>query len=128
MEEKIIEYLNKMAGSRFRPVPRNIKFIKDRMSEGYEYQDFIDVIDMKVKEWKGTKMQSYLRPATLFNGEKFDQYVGQVGMEEPKEEIKVPWDEKKLVSFAAQYDLHPGRGESLEVFRRRVENHLEVRH
>ena len=34
------------------------------------------MIDNKVDEWKGTKMENYLRPITLF-GSKFESYLNQ---------------------------------------------------
>ena len=41
-------------------------------------EDFKAVIDYKVSEWKGTKMEDYLRPETLF-GTKFESYLNSVG-------------------------------------------------
>ena len=34
-------------------------------------------MDNKVSEWKGTKMEKYLRPGTLFQALKFDGYLNQ---------------------------------------------------
>jgi uncharacterized phage protein (TIGR02220 family) len=31
-----------------------------------------------VREWKGTEMDMYLRPATLFNCAKFNSYAGML--------------------------------------------------
>jgi uncharacterized phage protein (TIGR02220 family) len=75
----ILEYLNsKIVGDRKKGFslvsPANRKFINARLSEGYTIQDLKDVIDLKVKDWKGTKYEDYLRPETLFNSTKFQTY------------------------------------------------------
>ena len=68
------------------------------IQEVYEYEnsieyeitvdDFKVVIDKKVKGWKGTNMEMYLRPETLF-GTKFEGYLNEI------ETNKVPkWEPK----------------------------------
>ena len=43
------------------------------------------MIVRKNRVWKGNaKMEEYLRPATLFNAEKFEQYMGELVV--PEEE------------------------------------------
>jgi len=84
--KEIIEYLNAKTGSKFQPVESNLKMIRARIKEGHSGETIKLVIDDKVLEWKGTSKAQYLRPATLFNAEKFNQYVGQVGMEKGNEE------------------------------------------
>lgn len=53
----------------------NRRFITARFAEGYSVDDLKSVIDLKVKEWKGTTMEEYLRPETLFNSTKFAGYI-----------------------------------------------------
>lgn len=73
----IIQYLNKATGKQYRvQVPKTQKLISARMSEGFDVDDFIVVIDRKCREWKGTDMEKYLRPETLF-GTKFEGYLNQ---------------------------------------------------
>ena len=74
--EQIITYLNEKAGKHFKPVDSNIKFIKARLKD-YTEEDLKAVIDKKVKDWKGTEWQDYLRPETLFNATKFESYLNQ---------------------------------------------------
>lgn len=74
----IIDYLNEKTGKEFKPVESNLKFIKARVGEGHSLDDLKAVIDRKVLEWSGSKMEQYLRPSTLFNAEKFNQYVGEL--------------------------------------------------
>ena len=48
--------------------------INARLAEGYTVENFYTVIDKKCAEWKGGKMEQYLRPETLF-GSKFENYL-----------------------------------------------------
>lgn len=80
--KEVIDYLNKVAGTRFKNTPANDKFINGRLSEGYTIEDFKAVIDKKVKDWlKDAKMRVYLRPETLFNATKFQSYLSEASFE-----------------------------------------------
>lgn len=73
----IVEYLNKTCGTRYKHSTVNTqKHIKARLRDGYVFEDFKTVIDKKAKEWKGTDMEKYLCPDTLF-GSKFEKYLNQ---------------------------------------------------
>lgn len=73
-----IEYLNQVTNSKYKPVEANIRLLRARFDEGHSVDDVCRVIDFKNGEWSGTKAEQYLRPATLFNAQKFNQYIGQV--------------------------------------------------
>lgn len=74
---QIVEHLNAAAGTKYRTRSDSTKrAIHARLAEGYVISDFITVIDKKVTEWKGTEMEKYLRPQTLF-GTKFESYLNQ---------------------------------------------------
>jgi uncharacterized phage protein (TIGR02220 family) len=76
--EEIITYLNKVAGKKFSPTDENnAKPIRKRLVEKYSFQDFKQVIDVKTPKWKGTDMDDYLRPQTLFGG-KFNAYLNEL--------------------------------------------------
>lgn len=76
--KQVIDYLNEQTGKSFHYTESNLKFIKARMNDGYNLEDFKTVIDKKCKEWKNdSKMQKYLRPETLFNATKFEGYLNQ---------------------------------------------------
>lgn len=81
---RILEFLNSKRSEKrgFRPTDVNLGFIIARLKEGYVEQEFKSVIAIKWREWKGTKMEEYFRPLTLFNCEKFNQYVGNLGKSE----------------------------------------------
>lgn len=74
---KIIDYLNVQSFQDYETNdPEAIKVIKSKIAEGFNYDDFKRVIDIKCKEWLGTKFDVYLRPSTLF-GNKFERYLNQ---------------------------------------------------
>lgn len=83
--ERVIEYLNQKTGKKFQPVDANLKFIRARIAESATWETLTGVIDLKCADWlTDPKMHEYLRPATLFNAEKFNQYVGLIGAPRPK--------------------------------------------
>jgi uncharacterized phage protein (TIGR02220 family) len=73
---QILDYLNSKAETSFSSKQgANLDLIISRMQEGYTSSDFKYVIDFKVKDWKGSDFQKYLRPMTLFNKAKFENYL-----------------------------------------------------
>jgi len=80
---EIINYLNAKTGKNFKPVESHAKHIRARLAEGHTLDDIRGVIDRKTDQWRGTDSAEYLRPATLFNAEKFNQYVGEIGQPMP---------------------------------------------
>lgn len=81
----ILGFLNERAGRAYRDNDANLDFIVARMREGYTAQQCKQVVAKKCREWGGDeKMAAYLRPATLFNRTKFNQYAGELVL--PQEE------------------------------------------
>ena len=77
--KEIVGYLNAKLGTRYLPAnEKTQRLLTARFNENKKYTvaDFKEVIDKKVKEWKGTEMEKYLRPETLF-GTKFESYLNQ---------------------------------------------------
>ena len=73
---EIIEYLNLKTGSKFKPTTKPyVQAIRSRLKEGYTVDDLKTVIDKKCREWKGTKLEKYLTPKTLFAPSHFDTYL-----------------------------------------------------
>jgi uncharacterized phage protein (TIGR02220 family) len=71
----VIEYLSHKTSGNFESnYPYTIELIQKLIDAGYHLEDFKYVIDVKYKEWKGTKFEIYLRPSTLF-GNKFESYL-----------------------------------------------------
>jgi uncharacterized phage protein (TIGR02220 family) len=72
---RIINHLNLKTGVIHNPAfPDTITKIEKLMKIGYVEKDFMDVINKKYNDWRGTKFEAYLRPSTLF-GEKFENYL-----------------------------------------------------
>lgn len=73
--KQIIDYLNLKCDTAYKSsADINKRHINARVKEGYKLDDFKNVIDKKVSEWKGTEYEKYLRPETLF-GSKFESYL-----------------------------------------------------
>lgn len=72
----IIDYLNEKNNSSYKK--NNIKTISllSKILKDYTLEDVKKVIDIKVKEWKGTDLEKFIRPETLF-GNKFESYLNQ---------------------------------------------------
>jgi len=82
--EKVIQHLNDKTGRNFKVATTNTRLINARLKEGATPTDLIAVINRKCDEWlNDPTMAQYLRPATLFNAEKFNGYVGQLGSPMP---------------------------------------------
>ena len=79
--DEIIAYLNEKTSSRYRSTDTTKKLIRARMEEGFTKEDFFTVIDNKVKTWKGTEWEKYLRPETLFCASKFQGYLNEKPVE-----------------------------------------------
>jgi uncharacterized phage protein (TIGR02220 family) len=77
LSEKVIDYLNKKSNSTYTLSKANIECLSARIKEGYSISDFIRVIDKKSKQWLGTEQQKYLRPITLFQAKKFENYLNE---------------------------------------------------
>lgn len=82
---EIVFYLNEKANTKYRSSSNKTKdLIKARWNEKFTLDDFKMVIDKKTTEWLHDKeMSKYLRPETLF-GTKFESYLNQKGIEQPK--------------------------------------------
>jgi len=74
--KEIIEHLNKVTGSKFKPsTPSTVTLINSLFRAKFTLRDIKGVIDLKCKEWGDTDLEKYLRPQTLFNINKFDGYL-----------------------------------------------------
>ena len=78
---EIIAYLNEKTSSRYRSTDSTKKLIRARLEEGFTKEDFFTVIDNKVKTWKGTEWEKFLRPETLFCASKFQGYLNEKPVE-----------------------------------------------
>ena len=71
-----LSHLNLVTGKSFRPVDTNLKPIASLLKT-YNKEVILRVIDNKVAKWKGTSMDDYLRPSTLFRASNFEAYANE---------------------------------------------------
>lgn len=77
--EEVISYLNLQANTNYKSNNKsNQRLISARVDEGHSVEDFKTVIDNMVAKWKGTEWEQYLRPQTLFQASKFENYLNFV--------------------------------------------------
>jgi uncharacterized phage protein (TIGR02220 family) len=56
--------------------------IKQRLRDGIADWQLKAIVSLKCEQWTGTDMEKYLRPATLFNKTKCEQYLGELPRED----------------------------------------------
>lgn len=81
----VINALNETTGSKFRLNNQNAaKLIGARIRvEKATLEDFLHIIKVKNASWKGTNMEAYLRPSTLFCSKHFEEYLNEKMPEDP---------------------------------------------
>lgn len=79
----VLEFLNQKTGKHFRPKATNLAMIRARLADGIHDWQLRAIISRKAHEWRGTEREMYLRPATLFNKTKCEQYLGELPAETP---------------------------------------------
>jgi uncharacterized phage protein (TIGR02220 family) len=99
--EEIINYLNLATGKNYKTTSViNRKFITQRLNDGFNIDDFKQVISVKTKNWLGSKMEQFLRPETLFSN-KFESYLNEnVVSNAPNSNLKNTYDQ---VSIATEF-------------------------
>jgi len=84
---EVILHLNKRLKTEYRTDSiKTLRLVRGRYNEGYRLEDFIKVIDTKVREWKNDeRFKKFLRPSTLFCRGHFEEYLQQCKMDGPRE-------------------------------------------
>ena len=78
LEERTIDYLNKLTGKNFTYTKGNLKEIKSQIKKGATQEQLKYVIDVKVNEWiNNDEMKKHLNPVTLFRDSNFERYLNQ---------------------------------------------------
>ena len=83
---QVIDYFNSICGTTY-TTKSNADIVIARMKEGYTISDFKIVIEKQYKRWKNTELEKYLRPNTLFQKSKFENYLNSRD-EQPASTIK----------------------------------------
>nr|DAX47376.1 MAG TPA: hypothetical protein [Caudoviricetes sp.] len=78
-ELEILENLNEITGSKFRPIKSNLTKIKALLKAEFTPQEIVEVIQLKTIQWKNNPtMAGYLCPTTLFRESNFEKYYNEV--------------------------------------------------
>lgn len=76
---EVLTFLNEKTGRAYRLVDSNINMIVNVLKSDVTVMDCRKVIAKKYRDWIGDeKMQSCIRPKTLFKKDNFEQYLGEV--------------------------------------------------
>lgn len=77
--KEVLDYLNAKTGKVFRHKPVNLGSIEARLDDGITEEQLKAIVDAKCQDWlDNPEMAQYLRPSTLFNRTKCEQYLGQL--------------------------------------------------
>jgi len=88
---QVIEFLNGKTGRSYEANGPNLEFVLARLKDGATVEDCRAVVAKKCREWAADeKMANYLRPATLFNREKFASYRGELSAPVPELKVAMP--------------------------------------
>lgn len=79
---EVLLFLNAKSGKKFRAVDVNLTPILARLKSGISVESLKMIIAFKNREWGGTDMAQYLRPSTLFNATKCEQYLGEIDVDD----------------------------------------------
>ena len=91
-EIEILNYLNELAGKRFKRIKSNINPISARLKDGYTLEELKEIIQVKTLEWKNNEvMNTHLCPTTLFRPSNTDKYLNQI--------IAIKQDPKKYAKY-----------------------------
>ena len=78
-ELEILDSLNEITGSKFRPIKSNLTKIKALLKAEFTPQEIVEVIQLKTIQWKNNPtMAGYLCPTTLFRESNFEKYHNEV--------------------------------------------------
>lgn len=78
-EIEILDKLNEITGSKFRPIKSNLTKITALLKADFSEKDILEVIQLKTIQWKNNpKMAGYLCPTTLFRESNFEKYINEV--------------------------------------------------
>lgn len=100
-EIEILQYLNELAGKRFKPIKSNLTPIAARLKDGYTVQELKEIIQVKTLEWKNNEvMNPHLCPTTLFRPSNADKYLNQI--------IAIKANPQQYAKYFAKINKQPG--------------------
>lgn len=88
--DEVLRMVNKLLGKTYRITTKKYRqLVSARLDEGYKLEDFRKVVETKLRNWKGTEQEVYLRPNTLFAAGHFDDYLNENPIVKSKTTSKV---------------------------------------
>lgn len=106
-EIEILDKLNEITGSKFRPIKSNLTKITALLKANFSEMDILEVIQLKTMQWiNNPKMAGYLCPTTLFRESNFEKYINEVNQvkQNPKLYEKYYREINKIKHSAADHD------------------------
>lgn len=81
MIKNILAFLNLRCDKNFGLIKSNLELIEARILKSKDISPVqaLGIINMQADNWIGTDFSKYLRPATLFNKTKCNNYLGELG-------------------------------------------------
>jgi uncharacterized phage protein (TIGR02220 family) len=110
---QVLELLTERTGVKF-VIPKTragiekyepYKLIKERLNDKATLEDIFAVVEMKNKEWFGTKVYVYMKPSTLFRKSNFDSYLQQLQIS-----VNIKQQSKQQVYPEPEFKIFTGEG------------------
>lgn len=80
-----IRYLNELTGRNFDwKKDCHQRHLRARYKEGHTLEDIKRVIEWMCEKWIDTTWEGFLRPSTLFNATRFENYINEVNFADMK--------------------------------------------
>lgn len=99
--EEILQYLNELAGKRFKPIKSNLTPIAARLKDGYTVQELKEIVQVKTLDWKNNEqMNQHLCPTTLFRPSNADKYLNYI--------LSIKENPKQYAKYFAKLNRTPG--------------------
>ena len=73
---EVLDFFNRICEKNYTATEATKKLINARLRDGFSVENFKTVIKTKSDQWKGTDMDKFLRPQTLFST-KFEGYLNE---------------------------------------------------
>ena len=100
-ETEILQYLNDLAGKRFKPIKSNLSPISARLKDGYTIQEQKEIVQVKTLDWKNNeKMNQHLCPTTLFRASNTEKYLNYI--------VSIKENPKQYAQYFAKINKKPG--------------------
>lgn len=78
LADKVVDYFETVTGRDCAKRDYNMRFILERINDGGEFFEFKGIIDVKYRQWKGSKkMREFIRPQTLFAKDNYMDYLDE---------------------------------------------------